>query len=208
MEFDVPILPVDYSNVDSLRKVLENNIDAIISTVPITDDAASEAQLNLIEAAIKAPSTRRFIPCDFGIQYNESYVLIFIAVGISRSNAKSLQTRKGFPAYPGKTGGSGEAEETSGLQYTLVSNGFFMDYYGLTKVQSYLRPFVFAVDVANNTAAIPGSGDVHVVFTHTIDVAKYVTGEFDLPDTDTLNKRFPEIKPLAFCELLEKACKA
>lgn len=67
-----------------------------------------------------------------------------------------------------------EKLKSSGLEYTLVSNGFFMDYYGLPKVKSYLQPFVFAVDIANSTAAIPGSGNVPVAFTHTLDVAKYV----------------------------------
>jgi hypothetical protein len=30
-------------------------------------------------------------------------------------------------------------------------------------------------------------------------------GDFNLPDTDILNKRFPEIQPLSFSELLHKA---
>jgi hypothetical protein len=32
-----------------------------------------------------------------------------------------------------------------------------------------------------------------------------VAGEFNLSDTDTLNKRFPQIKPLSFRDLLEQA---
>ncbi|KAL4938807.1 hypothetical protein BDV06DRAFT_200119 [Aspergillus oleicola] len=268
---EVPIIPVDYSNVESLSKVLdEKKIDTIISTVPISDASASESQLNLIEAAINASSTKRFIPSDFGIQYKESH-------------------GAAFPPIKGKIAAA-QRLKTSGLEYTLVSNGFFMDYYGLPKVKSYLQPFAFAVDLANNAAAIPGSGDVPVVFTHTFDVAKYVAaltsakewpersviigdkltwnelvalaeatkgakfdvkydnedklktfqvtelpahppvypflpkeqlqfvlavfglwtlaGDFDLPDTDTLNTRFPEIKPLSFRELLEKAWEA
>ncbi|KAB8207157.1 hypothetical protein BDV34DRAFT_223722 [Aspergillus parasiticus] len=121
---DVPIIPVDYSN------------------------------LNLIEAAIKSKSTKRFIPSDFGIIYNEQHASV-------------------FPPIKGKLLAA-EKLRSSGLEYTLVSNGFFMDYYGLPKVKSYLQPFVFAVDMANNTAAIPGSGNVPVVFTHTFDVAQYV----------------------------------
>jgi hypothetical protein len=70
---EVPIIPVDYSNVESLSKILdEKNIHTIISTVPISDASASESQLNLIEAAVKASSAQRFIPSDFGIQYNDS----------------------------------------------------------------------------------------------------------------------------------------
>ncbi|KAK4032304.1 hypothetical protein C8A01DRAFT_20609, partial [Parachaetomium inaequale] len=72
---------------------------------------------------------------------------------------------------------------TTSLEYTFVSNGFFLDYYGMPKVKSYLqKPFVFAVDVANNTAAIPGSGDVPIVFTHTFDVAKFVAALVGAPD--------------------------
>jgi hypothetical protein len=64
--------------------------------------------------------------------------------------------------------------QSTTLEYTLVSNGFFMDYYGLPRVKSYLQPFVFALDIAQNAAAIPGSGNTPVVFTHTFDVAKFV----------------------------------
>jgi hypothetical protein len=64
--------------------------------------------------------------------------------------------------------------KSSGLEYTLISNGLFMDIYGLPKVKSYLQPFPFGIDMVNNAAAIPGSGNVPVVFTHTTDIAKYV----------------------------------
>ncbi|RHZ56606.1 aromatic alcohol reductase [Aspergillus thermomutatus] len=267
----VPIIPVDYSNVVSLGKVLEENrIDTIISTVPISDASATESQLNLIDAAIKSPNTKRFIPSDFGIMYNEAHAAV-------------------FPPIKGKILAA-EKLKSSGLEYTLISNGFFRDYYGLPKVKSYLQPFVFAVDIANNTAAIPGSGNTPVAFTHTFDVAQYVAalvgeekwnersiiigdkltwndfvslakttkgtkfdvkydseeklktfqvtelpshppvypflpkeqlqyilavfgqwteaGAFNLPEADTLNKRFPEIKPLSMIELLQQAWKA
>lgn len=84
----------------------------------------------------------------------------------------------------GKLAAAQKLRSTS-LEYTLVSNGFFLDYYGMPKVKSYLQPFVFAVDMANNTAAIPGSGDTPVVFTHTFDVAKFVAalvGQADWPE--------------------------
>ncbi|GFG20810.1 hypothetical protein IFM5058_10787 [Aspergillus udagawae] len=151
----VPIIPVDYSNVGSLGNVLEKNrIDTVISTVPISDASATDSQLNLIEAAIQSQCTKRFIPSEFGIIYDEAHAAI-------------------FPPIKGKLLAA-EKLKSSGLEYTLVSTGFFMDYYGLPRVKSYLPPFVFAVDIANNTAAIPGSGDVSVAFTHTFDVAQYV----------------------------------
>ncbi|KAF4763546.1 hypothetical protein HAV15_000578 [Penicillium sp. str.  len=267
----VPVIAVDYSNVGSLGKVLEENrIDTIISTLPISDESAINSQLNLIEAAIQSKSTNRFIPSEFGIIYDEAHAALF-----SPLKGKLLAAEK---------------LKSSGLEYTLVSNGFFMDYYGLPKVKSYLQPFVFAVDIANSTAAIPGSGNVPVAFTHTLDVAKYVAaligeekwnersiiigdkltwndlvslaettkgakfdvtydseeklrtfqvtelpshppvyyflpkeqlqyilavfgqwteaGAFNLPDEDIINKRFPDIKPLAMAELLQEAWKS
>jgi hypothetical protein len=169
----VPIIPVDYSNIGSLRKVLEENrTDTVISTVPITDASASDFQLNLIEAATLSKSTKRFIPSDFGIVYNEAWVSL---QQFSSSLPLLILYRHAavFPSVKGKLLAV-EKLKSSNLEYTLVSNGFFMDYYGLPKVKSYLQPFVFAVDIANNAAAIPGSGNVPVVFTHTFDVAQCV----------------------------------
>jgi hypothetical protein len=53
----------------------------------------------------------------------------------------------------------------------------------MPKVKSYLNhKLVFAVDVANNVAGIPGTGDVPIVFTHTFDVAKFVAALVGVPD--------------------------
>ncbi|KAE8321634.1 NAD(P)-binding protein [Aspergillus sergii] len=214
------IIPVDYSNVVSLTKALEEKkIETVISTVPMPDESATDSQLNLIEAAIKSRSTKRFIPSDFGIIYNEQHASV-------------------FPPIKGKLLAA-EKLRSSGLEYTLVSNGFFMDYYGLPKVKSYLQPFVFAVDIAKNTAAIPGSGTKFDVTYDGVEKLKtfqvtelpshppvypffpkeqlqYVlavfgqwteAGAFNLPDDVTLNKQFPDIKPLSMKELLQAAWK-
>jgi hypothetical protein len=66
------------------------------------------------------------------------------------------------------------ALEASSLEYTSIFNGYFIDYFAVPKVQSYMPPLVLVVDIANNFAAIPGSGDVPVVFTHTWDIGKFV----------------------------------
>lgn len=39
-----------------------------------------------------------------------------------------------------------------------------------------------AVDVAHDVAAIPGSGDVPIVFTHVADVARFVAASLGLPE--------------------------
>ena len=69
----------------------------------------------------------------------------------------------------------------SSLEYTCVINGFFLDYYVIPKVPSHIGPFPVVVDMANNAAAIPGSGDVPVAFTHTTDVARFAASLLDLP---------------------------
>ncbi|GLA26495.1 hypothetical protein AnigIFM63326_003655 [Aspergillus niger] len=138
----IPLLLADYSDVESLANVLESNkINTVVSAVSVIDDATSTAQLNLIEAAERSSSTKRFVPSEYGMRY------------------------------------------TDALEYTFVSNGFFLDYFGMPKVKSYLNhKLVFAVDVANNVAAIPGSGDVPIVFTHTFDVAKFVAALVGVPN--------------------------
>ena len=73
-----------------------------------------------------------------------------------------------------------DALKKTKLEYTLFANGWFLDYYGLPHVKSYFEPLTLALDVAGKAAAIPGSGDAPVVFTHTFDVAKFVSASLDL----------------------------
>ncbi|OQE24241.1 hypothetical protein PENFLA_c010G03236 [Penicillium flavigenum] len=164
-EIGIPLLLADYSNVESLANVLESNmIDTVVSAVSVIDDATSTAQLNLIEAAERSSSTKRFIPSEYGMRYTEAHA-------------------GPFPTIKGKLAAAVRLRSTTSLEYTLVSNGFFLDYFGMPKVKSYLNhKLVFAVDVANNVAAIPGSGDVPIVFTHTFDVAKFVASLVSVPD--------------------------
>jgi hypothetical protein len=66
-----------------------------------------------------------------------------------------------------------ELKKTS-LEYTIVYNGYFLDYFGMPHIKSYLHNTTLVVDIQSQTAAIPGSGNVSVVFTYTFDVAKFV----------------------------------
>lgn len=79
----------------------------------------------------------------------------------------------GLPVAAGKVALIDALEKTS-LEYTAVVNGFFVDYYVQPHVKSYLSGLTLAIDIPNKTAAIPGSGNTPVVFTHTFDVAKFV----------------------------------
>lgn len=76
------------------------------------------------------------------------------------------------------------ALEATSLEYTSVLNGYFFDYYVVPKVKSYMPPVALAVDIQSDFAAIPGSGDVPVVFTHSFDVARFVAALIDQPKWD------------------------
>jgi hypothetical protein len=47
-----------------------------------------------------------------------------------------------------------------------------------------MAPFTIVLDMANNAAAIPGSGNVPLVFTHTRDTAKFVAASLGLEKWD------------------------
>lgn len=52
-------------------------------------------------------------------------------------------------------------------------------------VKTYLTPLVFAVDIANKMAAIPGTtGDETISFTYTKDLGKFVVAALSLPKWD------------------------
>ena len=67
-----------------------------------------------------------------------------------------------------------EALDKTGLTYTRVGNGMFMDYMGLPYVPSYLRPFKWAIDVSSRRAAIPGTGNEPITMTYSRDVTRFV----------------------------------
>lgn len=62
----------------------------------------------------------------------------------------------------------------TGLTSTRVANGLLMDYFGLPNIQSYMRPFNWAINVAKRSAAIPGTGNEQLTLTYTKDVARFL----------------------------------
>lgn len=90
----------------------------------------------------------------------------------TRTNTRGCSQASFLPAA-NKLASMAELEKTS-LEWTIICNGFFLDYWGMPKVQSYLQPTVMVVDIAARVAAVPGLGNTPVVFTHSFDVGKYV----------------------------------
>jgi hypothetical protein len=61
------------------------------------------------------------------------------------------------------------------LEWTLFHNGYFMDYFGQPWAPTTMPSEVPFVDIEACEATIPGSGEDQVVWTHTTDVAKFVS---------------------------------
>ncbi|KAL5333198.1 NAD(P)-binding protein [Aspergillus crustosus] len=156
------IISVDYSDIDVLVSVLEaNNIHTIISTLGITNTSLAVSQLNLIKAATKSRVTKRFV----------RVALLFLT--------RTSQATELLPQLRDYNKAITQLRQ-SGLEWTILHNGIFLDYFDSPALKSYLKPNVFVIDIANKVAAIPGDGDSPVTFTYSFDLAKFVVASLDL----------------------------
>ena len=89
-----------------------------------------------------------------------------------------------LPSVIHKRNAQAELRKATDLESTVFLNGYFMDYWGIPAVKSHMTPMTMVLDMANNAAAIPGSGDTPVIFTHTTDVARFVVAALDLDKWD------------------------
>ncbi|KAH6723529.1 hypothetical protein BKA61DRAFT_727416 [Leptodontidium sp. MPI-SDFR-AT-0119] len=157
----VPIIGVDYGNVAALTKSLEENkVHTVISILKHSKEGG-DPDVNLIKAADASNTTKRYMPSEWGVpltpeQYNE------------------------LAAMEGKVDTVALLKTTS-LETCIVHIGFFMDYFGQPHYPSYIAQFVIAIDIANNLAAIPGTGNVKAVLSHSLTIAAYVAAYVDLP---------------------------
>ncbi|KAH9211906.1 hypothetical protein DL95DRAFT_341200 [Leptodontidium sp. 2 PMI_412] len=160
-EVGAKVISVDYTDSSSAQKTLEDHqIHTVISALSIQSEEHSNAQIGLIRAAAAASSVKRFVPSEFGIPYEEKHIAV-------------------LPLAAFKSAAVDELKKTD-LEYTLFTNGFFMDYLGLPKVKSYLTPMVIVLDIQHRVAGIPGSGNTPVVLTTTKDVGKFVVASLGL----------------------------
>ncbi|KXX76833.1 Isoflavone reductase IRL [Madurella mycetomatis] len=166
-EIGAAIVPVDYSDVGAVVKVLEdNNIDTVVSGIAMhSPDGSEPKEIELIQAADLSKTTKRFISSDWGVPIKDEHIGMIPSV-IHKINAQK------------------ELRKTKSLEYTVFYNGYFMDYWGFPGVKSYLArtPLVYWLDIPNDAAAIPGSGNTHALFTHTNDVGRFVAASLDLPE--------------------------
>lgn len=70
----------------------------------------------------------------------------------------------------------------SGLTFTRVAIGMFMDYFGLPNIPSHLRPFNWALNIPSRSAAIPGTGNEKFSSLYTKDLARFLDRLIDEPE--------------------------
>ncbi|KZL77926.1 isoflavone reductase like protein p3 [Colletotrichum incanum] len=157
------IVSVQYHNILSLTDTLESHkVEVLIST--LDSQFGLDPELNLIEAAEASLTTKRYIPSSWGIKYTPE------------TAEKSPVARTKVVFF--------DALDKTSLEWTAFANGYFMHYYLVPHIKTYMPPIALAIDVQNAAAAIPGTGDVPVVFTYTFDIARFVAAALDLPKWD------------------------
>ncbi|VUC30091.1 unnamed protein product [Clonostachys rosea] len=171
-ELGVPIIAVDYDNVPALTKTLEdNNVDTVISTIfmmpSFTGDLPKEVEI--IRAANASKTTKRMISSDFSFNLKPEHVAV------------------GFPATPFKKAAEAELGASKNLESTRIMMGHFMDYWGVPGFKSHFAPMATFVDIENDYAAIPGSGNGRVTMAHSTDVAKFMVASLDLEKWDPIH---------------------
>ncbi|KAF5232129.1 hypothetical protein FANTH_13126 [Fusarium anthophilum] len=101
-----PILAVDYTNVESLTKSLEEANVVVVNSV-FNTMTGIEPELNLIAASDASKPTKRFIPSIWGIKYPPEMVKL-------------------FPPAKGKLDVVDALASTS-LEYTVWIPGYFLE---------------------------------------------------------------------------------
>ncbi|KAF9891637.1 hypothetical protein FE257_003648 [Aspergillus nanangensis] len=148
-------IQVNYNDLDFLVRVLEEQrIQTIISAIGIYDDATSQSQMNLIQAAEYSKQTQRFIPSEYSFIQTEELLSTDPSIQYFLDAADMLHK--------------------SSLKYTRVIPGFFMDYWGMPSVRTNLQPLTFGIDLVSCQAAIPGDGNDLIGMTYSYDMAKFI----------------------------------
>jgi len=119
-------------------------VDVVVSAVGNNQETVP-GQKNLIDAA-KQQGVKRFIPSDYSVDYRK----------LDYGDNDNLDKRKEVLSYL----------QQSGLEYTLILNGAFMDNVG--------TPYMPQFNFDNGTFEYWGDGETPLDFTTTDDTAKYV----------------------------------
>ncbi|KAG6995843.1 hypothetical protein G7Y79_00041g077950 [Physcia stellaris] len=157
---NINLLNPSYNSVDSLEKLLKaNEIHTLISVLSPPAPEVHQIELNLIRAAAKSGTVKRFVPSEWGVDYSHDDEHLPLPAPWKALKREAIAELKKHP----------------NLEYTSVYNGFFMDYFGVPHAPSHMLPEIPFIDIQAGKAAIPGTGDENkVALTYTKDVAKFV----------------------------------
>ncbi|RSM19156.1 hypothetical protein CDV31_002077 [Fusarium ambrosium] len=162
VDLGAPVIGVDYEDVDALQTVLEQyEINTVISTLALHIIGVGQAQINLVKAAEKSQPTKRFVTGTWAVQPEIKWFDLL---------------PYGFQHVASYT----ELEKTH-LEWTAFNVGWFLEYYAMPNVETYIPQSTFVVDMANKHASIPGDGKQKMTFTYTKDLAKFVVAALELP---------------------------
>ncbi|KAJ3851077.1 hypothetical protein EV368DRAFT_66056 [Lentinula lateritia] len=149
-----PVIAVDYNNQTSLQGVLEqHNIDTLISTISgHTPDAFITSQENLLQAALKVPSFRRFAPKQVAHKiklYQMKLPIIHLLRRAKHRYQQQQRQQQHQQRHP----------DSKLFEFSLIDCGMFMDYlgYGNTMpgghiAHGYLARFPIIFDLSRRVA--------------------------------------------------------
>ncbi|CAH0051322.1 unnamed protein product [Clonostachys solani] len=160
---EAPTVLVQYDDDKSLTSALEaHQVDTVISCLGVHDENLAQVEAAVIRAADKSKYTKRFIPSNWSLPNADS--------SKNPLNPWAVFQRKALGLL-----------RTTSLEWTEIAPGYFADFWGMPFIETHLTPMSPVIDMKNNVAAIPGSGDEPVAFSYSLDVAKVVARLLDLP---------------------------
>ncbi|KAK3201607.1 hypothetical protein GRF29_185g1449651, partial [Pseudopithomyces chartarum] len=160
-ELGVRILAADYTSVPSLTTLLDSNkVEVLISTANSLSDPTPE--FNMIAAADASPPTKRFIPNAW-----------------SAIEFKDEPRFQSFPLAASRLEALAKLRE-SGLEWTAITPGLFMENV-VSNLPSHVTVLPLMLDIAHNTAALPGDGTSKITLTYTHNIAAFIPPLLSLP---------------------------
>ncbi|TEA19650.1 Oxidoreductase BOA1 [Colletotrichum sidae] len=157
----VQYLAVDYNDVQGTSSALETNqVDTVISAMGVVTAEASASQVQLVKAANKSSTTRRFVVSAYDMLHKREQVAHF---PMAKYTFEAIDELDG-----------------TDLEYTRVVNGFFLDYYGMPHWKTHLHPWINFVNVEKKWAVIPGDGSAKANFITTQDMARFIARLMEL----------------------------
>ncbi|KAI9839153.1 MAG: hypothetical protein M1819_003146 [Sarea resinae] len=155
-----PVFALDYTDVDALVHVLEDNsVHTIISAMQVSTPESGAAEINLVKAATRSSHAKRFISSEWSAPTPDSSLDL-------PHNAPRAATIK-------------ELQKTD-LEWTRFYVGQIMDHLGTPHIKSHMGVYSIHFDMANRAAAIPGTGNDLLSFTYSFDVARFVEAALDM----------------------------